>query len=387
MNMITSQNMLDERIASRIRHNVVSRYLTQTGWECVFEKPEKIRVFSAIKAEKEYQVTIPLREELYDYGMLMVKAIQDIADYQQFSINSVATFLQNPTSDIVRIRLVSVNATEGVICLDDAVSLYENAKKLLTSVASEVSSPQKTFVGSYPKAVNEFINSCKFGQTEIGSYIIPVVCPFAVSNSPTEYEQISIFSENEKWENAFTRRITKKLLSNIITVKSAIDLSEEKKIIEDYDRHNISGNFLDSLANMDLQQESSELEFSLEWSPIVTSNRHTTSSVKISHDYYEPIRSLSKRYKQTNPSLRKIVGKITELSGDGDVDKRKNGKITVSYIENNEGKEKIKHAHAVLSLADYDIALQAHKNGDDVRLQGELNGNNLSKVEGFGIIE
>ena len=60
-------------------------------------------------------------------------------------------------------------------------------------------------------------------ESEIGSYVISVVCPFAELDNNNQYQQLSIFSDEERCQKSFTRKVTKRLMKNISSVKQYID--------------------------------------------------------------------------------------------------------------------------------------------------------------------
>lgn len=67
--------------------------------------------------------------------------------------------------------------------------------------------------------MSQFINNCKFGQTEIGSYVVSVVCPFAELDDAEGYKQLSIFSEEEQCADSLTRKVTNRIMSNVSFIK------------------------------------------------------------------------------------------------------------------------------------------------------------------------
>ena len=61
---------------------------------------------------------------------------------------------------------------------DDAIQLFVNAKKLIAATALDVINPKKMHYGRINEPVRNFLSQCRFGQTEIGSYVVSVICPF-----------------------------------------------------------------------------------------------------------------------------------------------------------------------------------------------------------------
>lgn len=134
-----------------------------------------------------------MNRDLLDYQDAMYQAIETVAFVEGQSTEQLLLFLLNPNTDILKIRLDRKNIEAGSILFDDAIRVYENAKKLIAATAQDVLHPKKYHQGRIDDAVSQFINNCKFGQTEIGSYVVSVVCPFAELDDAEGYKQLSIF--------------------------------------------------------------------------------------------------------------------------------------------------------------------------------------------------
>lgn len=107
----------------------------------------------------------------------------------------------------------------------------------------------------------KFLSSCRFGQTEIGSYVVSVVCPFAELDENEDYKQLSIFSDEEQCANSLTRQVTSRVMKNISFIKNQIDNGEmEKLILQDEDKI-ISANFYEALGGLNLDSNGADVEF------------------------------------------------------------------------------------------------------------------------------
>ena len=100
--------------------------------------------------------------------------------------------------------------------------MYENTKKLLVATALDILHPKKYHQGRVDDTVSKFLSNCRFGQTEIGSYVVSVVCPFSELDEGTGYKQLSIFSDEKKCANSLTRRVTSRVMNNIFEIKNKL---------------------------------------------------------------------------------------------------------------------------------------------------------------------
>lgn len=294
--MIYSVNYID--MAGKINPLAFARYLKDTGWMNYPTKRTYLRIFQWKRNDSFYQVTIPADKKLSDYNEAMYKAVQTVAEVENKSIEQVMLYLMNPNTDILKIRLEKNNIEAGNILLDDAIRIYENTKKLLSATAQDIINPKISHKGRPEEAVQKFLSDCRFGQTEIGSYVISVVCPFAELDQTQGYKQLSIFSDEEQCANSLTRQITNRVIRNISTIKQSIDDDNIDNLLVNNENTLISTNFYEALNGLNLESEGAEIEFNVEWSPVVKNAEYENVSISLSHDYYQPIGDVLQRLQQ-----------------------------------------------------------------------------------------
>lgn len=382
--MIYSVNFMD--LTEKISPLAFAKYLKDMGWEQYQSKRQYIKIFQYEKNDDFFQVIIPTEKKLNDYKEAMYKAVVTVAEAENKSVEQVLLYLLNPNTDILKIRLEKKDVEAGNILFDDAIRMYENAKRLLAATALDILHPKKYHQGRMDDCVLKFLSSCRFGQTEIGSYVVSVVCPFAELDENEDYKQLSIFSDEEQCANSLTRQVTSRVMKNISFIKNQIDNGEmDKLILQDEDKI-ISANFYEALGGLNLDSNGADVEFIAEWSPIVKNADCVKSRILLTHDYYQPIETTIERLKdETNKSTR-IIGRIKKLESSPDVQKRKIGKITVVYLDEN---DKRKTVTVNLNKNEYDKAIKAHERGFHVEIVGEIScGRNASMTcESFAVIE
>lgn len=383
--MTYSVNFMD--LTERISPLAFAKYLRDTGWELFQSKRAYIKIFQYERNDDFFQIIIPMEKKLSDYKEAMYKAVETVAKVENKSIEQVMLYLLNPNTDILKIRLEKKDIEAGNILLDDAIRIYENAKKLLAATARDILHPKKYHQGKMDDCVLKFLSSCRFGQTEVGSYVVSVVCPFAELDENEEYKQLSIFSDEEQCANSLTRQVTSRVMENISFIKSQIDNGEmDKLVLQDEDKI-ISANFYEALGGLNLDSNGADVEFIAEWSPIVKNIGCVKNRILLTHDYYQPIETtIGKLKEQTNKST-KIIGRIKKLESSPDVQKRKIGKITVVYLDEN---DKPKTVTANLDKNEYDQAIKAHEKGYHVEIVGEISYGKrafMSSCESFVVIE
>lgn len=317
----------------------------------------------------------------------MYKAVETLAKAENKSVEQVMLFLLNPNTDILKIRLEKSSVEAGNILIDDAIRMYENAKKLLAATALDILHPKKYHQGRMDDCVIKFLSNCRFGQTEIGSYIVSVVCSFAELDQNADYKQLSIFSDEEQCANSLTRQVTSRVMENISFIKSQIDNGEFDKLISQGNDNIISANFYEALGGLNLDSNGVDVEFIAEWSPIVKNTICTNNRILLTHDYYQPIETTIGKLKEETNKSTKIIGRIKILDSSPDIHKRQMGKITVVYLDENDKRKTVK---ATLNKNDYDKAIKAHERGSYIEISGEISSGKqpfMSSCESFSVIE
>lgn len=383
--MIYSINFMD--LTEKISPLAFAKYLKDTGWEQFKSKRAYIKIFQYEKNDDFFQVIVPTEKKLSDYKEAMYKAVETVAVAENKSVEQVMLYLLNPNTDILKIRLEKSTVEAGNILVDDAIRMYENAKKLLAATALDILHPKKYHQGRMDECVLKFLSNCRFGQTEIGSYVVSVVCPFAELDENEDYKQLSIFSDGEQCANSLTRQVTSRVMENISFIKNQIDTGElDKLILQDNDKI-ISANFYEALGGLNLDSDGADVEFIAEWSPIVKNTGCAKDRILLTHDYYQPIETTIGKLKEETNKSTKIIGKIKKLESSPDVQKRKIGKITVVYLDEN---DKPKTVTANLNKNEYDKAIKAHERGCHIEIIGEVSSGKrsfMSSCESFVVIE
>lgn len=374
------------QMAGKLSHVEMVKYMKDLGWTEVITKRQFVRVFQITKDDSLYQADIPTSRGLVDYDSAMYSAVENIARASNKSTEQVLLELLNPLSDIIRIRINEASFESGSIYVEDAIKLYDNAKKLLTATAMDIKHPSVVHLGRPDSAIQEFISNCRFGQTEIGSYIVSLVCPIAEINDDN-YKQLNLFGEESEKINSLTRKVTKKLITSIQLVKEAIDKGTfNETICKTYDvAAPISANFLEALSSIGIYKNNTELDISIKWAPTIQTNTAEVDSVSLSHDYFEPIDTLVKEIKGKMAEEKPYVGKISKLHSTTDAETRSEGEVSLVFL-NDKNKKTI--ARILLTKSDYDQAIEAHRKGKYVRVTGRLSGQKSKSIEctGFEVL-
>ena len=354
-------------LANSINGLGFSKVLSASGWIRIPFKKDYIAIFQKHHGDTFSQVDIPLSKDIRGYSEMMVKAISEFAEAEGISEDNAMLILQYPNADIIQIRISDPAMQAGTITMDAANKVYDNARKLLAATAQDVIDPRKVHKGRPSSKVSSFIGNCRFGQTEVGSYIVPLVCPLQDINEEQEIaEQLSLFNDDYRLSSSFTRKVTARLMDNLEDISScAMNGGDISTITERSDERLISVNFLDALESLNATPI---LDFSISWSNQASMNRSRIDKVRFSNDMNPVISASSIELKGSVKPDISIIGKVISLKAVPDAEERTEGIAEIIYIDEN---EKIRRAKAILSREDYNIALDAHKRGLHVHMEGK----------------
>jgi len=359
-------------LAGKISHVDVAKYLHDLGWQEFSSKRNLVKVFQMETQYGFFQVDLPLSRELRDYPSAMYRAVECIADSTQKSVEQIILELLNPLSDILRIRIQEPGIETGSIFVEDAIRLYDNAKKLLTATAMDIAHPQLFHAKRPENSIVEFVNKCRFGQTEMGSYVVSVVCPISTI-SKNEVMQLSLFNDEDECAQSLTRKVVNKLITSIGIVKDAVNKGSLEDTIKEYagSDNSISANFLDALSGINIYRSNSSLDITAKYAPTIRINTLSDAFISINHDHFTPIDTLVKKIKEFQESEKTYFGRIKTLTAQPDPSVRRDGKIEIVFLDDAQKKTT---ASVVLSTDDYDTAVEAHRYGKQIKVVGTLSG-------------
>lgn len=326
--------------------SMVRQYLIKTGWYIGGEWKRPATMWK-LKGDDYAQVILPNSTDLGDYHRAMQRALEELSEVEQRSIDDIVTSIRN--REHINIRVVSEDVEAGEIPLSDGASLVRGAYDLVKTTAETIfkKSKEKT----KKEQVDSYLRSVTLGQTAVGSYMVNVYSP-KISHNDHD------------------------LVGDMPVMSSAI-VSSLNGLKDSLDRYQESDNIL-SLSHVSNKKQSEGLCSAL-LSMGLRSNRTVEISVangekqmhsnKVSFDqeYFSAMDKALKFYRDSIFDLKEyeIVGKITRLFRDPESDE---GKVTIqAHIE-----EKSKNIELSLSAEDYDVAIKMHEARGNVVCIGDI---------------
>ena len=343
-----------------ITTDVLGEVLSYLGWG---ERPAirggRVRQF--ISPDGEYSALLPPKD-MSDYYRIMSDSIREIADYEHKTIDEFVNKLLNPSYDIMKWRIASNATNGGRIPFFDMTDAIDRIKDMMATVCLDTMTPQKFHNMLYTPEVKKHLEGYSFGQTEIGSYIINLLCPLG------NYEYVLF---NEEDELPLNRIININLLSSVNQIQEDLKKDNRAKFDEDVDAGKYSINFLDSLSEMYIQTKDVEMNITADWNTrIINPAGFDLSTVILQPRCCDDVQAIAEKYRprKEQNTQKTYYGKISEISANPELAEREIVRIKIATIGENEQKINV---NANLNYAQYNESVQeAFNNGLDIRLTG-----------------
>lgn len=366
---MTANDML--KAVPELKFTELQAYLRNTGWARIESPKQSVALFQKQIENNFFETLLPLSKDYADYSYRIIDVLESIAQAENREVHQVLTDLSIPPGDIVRFRVINRDTIGGTISFLEGFNLLESAKKALFTIACDIVQPEKYHKRLALKGAQQFIEECRLGQTEKGSFIASIICPFVNQTPEDQAQQLSIFNRSEEFKQSLTRKVTRRLMSSLAEIKSAIDRGEESRIVDLEGEKIISGNFIESIIELNSTKEITEIEITTSWSVFAAEQVGIANTIKFSNDYIPVLESIISKIKPIDRGFEDdFIGKISLTKADPDIHSRTEGEIILNYIIGDE--EKVSKARVVLSNEDYDKACEAHKQGKSVKIRGKL---------------
>lgn len=338
----------------------IQKYLVTTGWVNDGEIWSNGSIWHRPEAKfHEAEIVLPAKEGLKDYLERLSTIIQELASIEQESAESIIKKIGNITNDLVTVRVIHFDVNEGTIPIDDGVMLYEHARDLMSAAALSTISKQKYFSGAKPPEALDYLKEVRFGQTEVGSYIVNVI-------SPVEQKQ-AVQEDFEK--TTFTRLVTETLAKSLnalnLTLKE-FSQTNTNSLFDSLVEQGVSANLCDALVGLSGVNKNRDFEISLSASKLVPHNDNINLRLKFDSTIVAALEKASEYYKDNyvilNITLSGVIKKLTREKDE------ENGFVTIITSLG----DITKSVTFELTSEHYIAAIDAHKKKTIISCTGDL---------------
>lgn len=353
-------NSIDTLI-DKLHNDSLCNYLKLNHWiELPVLFDGKVRQFST--PDENDAIIIPLSKIFSDYYKVMRESLSTIAFFEHTSLKGLFNRLINPTSDILKWRIADDETSLGAISFNSMSNNIDYIKDMLSSTCVDILFPATYHKKVLVKEVQEQMATYRFGQTEIGSYILNIVCPLG-------YYQYELF-QPDVHKFPLGRQVNIKLLRDIHAIQHSV-ITRSSQLQDEVAEGKISVNFLNALTNLYEENKDADFTISAEWNSYIPNiEDNIVSNVELQPRCVDKVVEIVETYspKQEENVEKTYYGKIVNISGDAEVDNRLEITITIATI--GDGGKRI-NVKAKLNYEQYFQTVDnAFQNGSNVKIVG-----------------
>lgn len=373
--VVSDSDQLDRR-ALPISVDQLHEYLQSKQWH----EDGKVRSVATIwhrSDDEDAEILIPW-PSAKDYLPRLRQALSSVATYEGRLVSDVLTDVRRLFSNVITVRVIHDDTSDGTIPIKDGVLLIAKAKDLLSAAAQSVYAKRKQFTRAAPKDAKAYLETLLLGQTEIGSYVVNVIAPAQ-----------PIASADTRMADAMPlgQAITLSLVTGLEALEKASVAYEEMGDLKAFDAAVMAGassNMCDALLGFSGEKHHRAFEITVTGPP---GPMFESEPKKFAFDSSQValLERVSGYYKDDYVlPQRRLTGYITKLSRPQD---ETAGTITIdSTLGDIERKVRVE-----LSSDDYHMAVLAHDNSKLVRVEGDVHikskSAQLLNPSNFGVIE
>jgi|SRR5579883_192053 len=368
-----SRETLSLDAARQVPPRALTGYARGLGWQqlpngrrpdvVVFHRPDS----------RLHQVIIPTDPTLADFGEAVADAVQRLAEFERRPAREVLEHLLLPAADVLRFREVSPDAEAGNLPFEHAVRMINGTRRLLLSVAHSVLAPQSYHPRLSRSEAEEFVNRCRLGQTERGSFVLNVACPLEL--------QLALPGMVVE---PFARRVTNLLIRSLEALTRAADTARANDLLDQTQNPGISANLCESLLLLRPNGDRASLTVSAVWSrALLPESREPVRQVQLPQAVFEVAEAIAPRLRTApTPRPSRFLGFVDALSGQpSQDDSRPSGEVDFTLLDEEEGEIRVR---GTLNVDDYAIAAAAHLASDPVAFKATLRRlPRISRVDGI----
>lgn len=336
-------------------------YAQGLGWQLM---PNNRRAEVAVFHRPDsrlHQIIIPTDPTLDDYGETVLEAASKLAAFEQRPVQEVLEHLLLPPADVLQFREVSPDAETGSLPFEHAVRLINGTRRLLLSAAHSVLVPQPYHPRLSRSEAEEFVNRCRLGQTERGSFALNVACPLEL-----------LLTLPGIPEEPFARRVTNQLMDALHVLTQATESTAIGERLEPTNTPGLSANLCESLLLLRPSGDRASIIVSARWSrALLPASGEPGRRVQLNQEAFAVAEALAPRMRaQPQPRPARFFGFVDALRGQpSPTNLRPSGEVDFTLFDDEQGEIL---ARGVLSTEDYATALAAHAVSEPVSFKAIL---------------
>lgn len=310
------------------------------------------------------EIIVPNDRQLADYAPSVATILAKLEMAENRSQLEIIKDIQFSGYDVIRVKNTSVEAKKGSLPIADSVKFIVNTKEMLLSAACSLVSQRASYLSRKPQQAEDYMKTVRFGQTEVGSFVITVLSPVSPELKPALLPFVDVPEEPP-----YEKKVIPLLHQSLIALNDAAREASESQSAEPFTRNiqkGITSNLCDAIVALNDTAEGGTIEVGFTFS---TNRKATTpiAPVVFEKEYSPILKEASKKIKEIEPQPdQEIIGFVVKLSREADDTM---GQITIQDIQPDNRQRSI----AVrLDEPAYSRAIEAHEEKRLVKISGTV---------------
>ncbi|MGA6113348.1 hypothetical protein [Agrobacterium radiobacter] len=352
-------SITDSELLRTINPSYAVAYLRARGWEMSALVDERFSVWHT-DYDDEAEILIPIRASAPDFVSVMARTLKQLEDVEGRSQLEILRDLMNSGFDVVRIAAQSPATRDGTVRIEDGLKIFENSREMMLAAACAVVQPRPVFHSRKPQQATDFLRKARFGQTEVGSFVLTVLTPITPS-----LVTVDLFG-NDIDEAPFERSVTETLARAVGRMVSAAETMAVRgfSAFQEAVKEGVSANLCEAVADLLKADETSTLKVDFAWA--MNRPRPATKPIFISQSVAGNLEAAAKSFRATDTFDDYVVeGPVVKLQHEAG---ENTGRATI--LADLEGRAR--KVSVVLPLEMYNLAVEAHRNYRQIRLTGDV---------------
>ena len=340
----------------------IDRYLQLNGWARNLNFANRNMMVYTNENCHPKTLAIPASEEYEDFYVILRNAIETLEKIEKRSANEIIKDVTTTFVDRLEFRIISEITEDGKIPLEYAAECVEGLKDLiLYSVCAEQSARPICYRATdYSKAL---LNKFKLAQTEKGSFILNV--DIQVVDENNEQMVLDECAVPLPFEHKVVERIGRAISQVDAIVNNQRPLTETAETAFET---GITANMCDALLKMRPVSDADKVSTTIRYASSLTNRTGQLERIEMRTNHFLVIDELAKIYRDKvavqDASLTGIIRSLAKKTDvDGDLQ-------TIRLYTTYDGTSRT--VTIALSDEQYRIACDAHRDGLEVEVSGEL---------------
>ena len=347
-------DVIDQETLRKIGPVALQRYAVAHGWE---RKPLPERFQIALYRRPEdhrCELILPQTQDFGDYYERLEDVIRSLAAYENVSVRNILNTVLNPHTDILKFGYQAPEAKLGYVPFLTGIGLFDAALRSISTATYDVVRPERFHSRMSNPTADAYIESCRMGQTEVGSFVISCICPVEpTSQLPVAADGTDLTDEDP----AFGRKVTRQVMKSLTQIRKFVLADQTNRLVNPEPGDiTISGNFFESLLAFPVDNEDSSLYIAANWDRSVA-QPDAPARADIRFDMFESIDDVARQLRPAKVSREdRFIAKVVAMKGEVNQQERMEGDVVLLLLHMDAGVK----ARITLNADDYALAGQAH---------------------------